>query len=271
MSDWETISRTNVLEIRRSGAISQLVLARPQALNAFDLALQSELRNAVETAATDDSVRCVILTGAGRAFSAGADLSLDDLSDGTRLAPRTEEELRLRYNPTVRALRNMPKPVIAAVNGAAVGAGCSLALACDQIVAARSASFTLAFARVGLTLDAGSSLLLGARVGLGRATRMALLAERVDAETALRWGMVDEIVDDDALPGRTGELAAQLAAGPTGAFAATKRSLNTALLSGLDASFEVEVAGQTRLVDSPDFREGVTAFTQRRPPAFTGN
>ncbi|MFI9411405.1 enoyl-CoA hydratase-related protein [Nocardia gamkensis] len=264
------IARTDVLEIRRSGAVASLILSRPRALNAFDLALQTELRNAVEWAATEESVRCVVLTGAGRAFSAGADLSLDDATEATRLAPRTEEELRMRYNPVVRALRTMPKPVVAAVPGPAIGAGCSLALACDQIVAARSASFRLAFARVGLTLDAGASLLVGARVGLGRATRMALLAERVDAETALRWGMVDEVVDDDALLSRAAELSLCLGAGPTAAFAAIKHGLNTALLPQLEAAFECEVQGQTRLVDSPDFREGVAAFTQRRPPVFEG-
>ncbi|GGL14397.1 2-(1,2-epoxy-1,2-dihydrophenyl)acetyl-CoA isomerase [Nocardia jinanensis] len=247
-----------------------MILARPGALNAFDLALQQELRAATDWAATEDSVRCVVLTGAGRAFSAGADLSLEEMSPELRLSPRTEEELRMRYNPTVRTLRSMPKPVIAAINGAAVGAGCALALACDQLIAARSASFTLAFAKVGLTLDAGASMLLGARVGLGRAGRMALLAERIDAETALSWGMVDEVVADEELNDRASELALRLAAGPTAAFAATKRSLNTALLPQLDAAFESEVEGQTRLVDSRDFREGVAAFAARRPPVFEG-
>ncbi len=270
MKEWELISRTEVLENRRSGGATALILARPHALNAFDLALQQQLREAVDQVAEDDSVRCVVITGAGRAFSAGADLALDELTPGTRLSPRTEEELRMRYNPAVRAIRTMPKPVIAAVNGAAVGAGCSLALACDQIVAARSASFTLAFAKVGLTLDAGASALLGARIGLGRATRLALLAERVGAETALGWGMVDEVVADEAVIGRVAELALRLADGPTAAFAATKRSLNTALLPQLEAAFESEVQEQTRLVDARDFREGVAAFAGKRAPNFEG-
>ncbi|MFC8528912.1 enoyl-CoA hydratase-related protein [Nocardia sp. NPDC057227] len=270
MKEWELLSRTDAIEIRRSGGATALILARPQALNAFDTALQRQLRAAVDRAAADDSVRCLVLAGAGRAFSAGADLDLGGLTPETRLAPRTEEELRMRYNPIVRALRAMPKPVLAAVGGPAVGAGCSLALACDQIVAARSASFALAFAKVGLTLDAGASALLGARIGLGRATRMALLAERVDAETALGWGMVDEVVEREALDARVSELALHLAAGPTAAFAATKRSLNIALLARLEAAFESEVAGQTRLVDAGDFREGVAAFAERRPPEFTG-
>ncbi|NMO03738.1 enoyl-CoA hydratase [Gordonia sp. TBRC 11910] len=262
--------RADVLTVSQAGAVRWLTMVRPHALNSFDLVLQQEMRDAVDAAARDDSVRCLVVTGAGRAFSAGAALSLDDLRSGARLAPRTEEELRMRYNPTVRALRTMPKPVIAAVNGAAVGMGCALACACDQIIAADSASFTLAFANVGLTLDAGASLLVGARIGLGRATQMAMRATKVDAITALDWGLVDEVVPTDDLHVRVTELAESLAAGPPAAFAAIKRSLNTALLPHLDAVFESEIQGQTALVDAADFREGVQAFTQRRPPVFAG-
>lgn len=267
----ESISHTEVLEVSQSGAARHLTLDRPEALNTFDTQLQEELRAAVDAAARDDSVRCVVLTGRGRAFSAGADLSLDDLRPDTRLAPRTEEELRMRYNPTIRMLRTMDKPVVAAVNGSAVGLGCALAMACDQVVAAEAAWFSLTFAKVGLTLDAGASLLIGARIGIGRATRMALLGTRVDATTAQLWGMVDEVAPDDSLIERASALAETLASGPTGAFAATKRSLNTALLGTLDATFEAEVAGQSALVDAADFREGVAAFAERRPPTFTGH
>ena len=266
----EYSSQSDVLDIAQTGAVRQLILNRPAALNAFDLQLQGALRVAVDDAAHDDAVRCVVLTGRGRMFSAGADISFDDLDSDTRLAPRTEEELRMRYNPTVRALRTMSKPVVAAVNGPAVGLGCALAMACDQVVAAESAWFSLAFAKVGLTLDGGASLLIGARIGIGRATRMAMLGTKVDAATGQLWGMVDEVVPDDELDAHATALAETLAAGPTAAFAATKRSLNTALLGRLDAAFESEVAGQTCLVDAADFREGVAAFTQRRPPVFTG-
>lgn len=267
---FDTLARTDVLAITQTGATRWLTMARPVALNSFDLQLQQEMRDAVDDAAHDDEVRCVVLTGAGRAFCAGADLSLDDLGPHVRLAPRTEEELRLRYNPTIRRLRTMPKPVVAAVNGAAVGVGCALAMACDQIIAGESASFSLAFAKVGLTLDAGTSLLIGARIGLGRATAMAMLGTKVPAPTALSWGMVDDVVADDELLGRATQIADALAAGPTRAFAATKHSLNTALLPHLDDAFEAEVAGQTSLVDAADFREGVQAFTQRRAPVFVG-
>ncbi|MEN2514105.1 enoyl-CoA hydratase-related protein [Gordonia polyisoprenivorans] len=270
MTDWEKIRSSQVIEVHRRGSATRVTLARPQALNAFDTLLQSELRNTLDELTADDSVRCVVLTGAGRAFSSGADLTLDDLGPQTRLAPRTEEELRMRYNPTIRAIRTMPKPVIAAVNGTAAGVGCALALACDHVVAVRSASFVLAFSRVGLTLDAGTSALLGARVGFGRATRMAMLAEPVDADTALSWGMIDAVVADDALAARVDEVAEHFATGPTRSYAATKRSLNAALLPHLDEAFEAEIAGQTELVDSTDFRTGVDAFMNRRTPQFIG-
>ncbi|WP_207839833.1 enoyl-CoA hydratase-related protein [Williamsia soli] len=271
MAEWENCSQSEVLDVRQSDSLRWLQLARPKALNAFDEALQAELRDAIDAAAADTTVRCVVLGGAGRAFSAGADIDLDNVAEGVRLAPRTENELRMHYNPIIRALRRMPKPVVAAVNGPAVGAGCSLALACDQVIASRSASFTMGFAQVGLTLDAGASLLLGARIGLGRAARMAFTAEPVGADTALTWGMVDEVVDDEQLAERVIELASGLAAGPTRAFAAIKHGLNVALLPTLDAVLEYEVCAQTRLVDSADFREGVNAFANRRKPSFTGS
>ncbi|MFZ2511263.1 MAG: enoyl-CoA hydratase-related protein [Gordonia sp. (in: high G+C Gram-positive bacteria)] len=262
--------RDSTLTVQVDKTLATVTLARPAALNAFDTELQHAMRTAVDHLSADEHVRCILITGAGRAFSAGADIALDDLSDDVRLAPRTEEELRMRYNPMIRAIRMAPKPVVAAVNGAAVGVGCALALACDQIIAAESATFSVAFSKVGLTLDAGASILLGARVGLGRASRMALLSERVPSRTALDWGMVDAVVDDEHLSTEATTLARELAAGPTRAFAATKASLNTALLGELDAAFEAEIQGQTRLVDSADFREGARAFGERRRPAFTG-
>ncbi|MGW0039436.1 enoyl-CoA hydratase/isomerase family protein [Gordonia sp. NPDC003376] len=271
MTDLHERMNPDVLDIRRERGIAWLTFTRPEALNSFDTRLQHAFRTAVDDVAADVGIRCVVITGAGRAFCAGADLSLDDLGPDVRLAPRTEEELRLRYNPAVKTIRTMPKPVIAAVNGAAVGVGCAIALSCDAVVAAESASFSVAFAKVGLTLDAGASLMLGARIGLGRTTRMAFDARSVDSSVAAEWGMVDEVVADDELIARANRLAQRYADGPTQAFAATKRSLNTALLPCLDAVFETEIAGQTALVDSADFREGVAAFMQRRTPTFTGS
>ncbi|MDS1116125.1 enoyl-CoA hydratase-related protein [Gordonia westfalica] len=261
MIDWTVTAHSETLETANGDGVRRLTLSRPEALNAFDETLQSDLLEAVAAAATDDTVRCVVLTGRGRAFCAGADLALDGLGPDVRLAPRTERELTQFYNPIVRGLRETRKPVVAAVNGAAVGVGCAVALACDHVVGARSASFTLAFSRVGLTLDGGASLLVGARVGFGRASRMALLAERVDADTAFSWGLIDAVVDDADLTDHVESLARKLAAGPTEAYAATKRSLNAALLHRLEDAFEVEVAGQTALVDGPGFRTAITRFT----------
>lgn len=270
MPDWEIHSRSDVLEISRSDSILRLTLNRPKALNSFDEALQDEFRYAIDEAAADGSIRAVIVSGSGRAFSAGADLDLDPLTPDTPLGPRTERELRMRYNPMIRALRTMPKPVIAAVNGPAVGVGCSIALACDQVICGRSASFTLGFARVGLGLDAGASLLVGARIGMGRAARMAFLAQTVDVNTAATWGLIDEVVPDDELDDHVVALAGQLAAGPTRAYAAIKASLNAALLPNLDGALDHEVRSQSALVDSADFREGVDAFHNRRPARFSG-
>ena len=261
----------HVLRTHRAGATTWLTLSRPDSLNAFDFELQQALRDEIDRVAADDSVRCVVLTGSGRAFCAGADLDIAEVTPEQRLAPRTEEELRMRYNPIIKTIRTMGKPVIAAVNGPAIGVGCALAMACDHVIAAETASFSLAFAKVGLTLDAGSSALLGARIGFGRVNRMALLAEQVDAATASSWGMVDAVVAPGDLTRSVTERAERFAAGPTLAFAATKRTLNAALLPHLDAVFESEVSGQTSLVDSADFREGAAAFAARRRPEFTGS
>lgn len=262
------LSHSDVLRVSAAGDALWIELARPAALNAFDHALQRELCEALKIAGADSCVRAVMVSGQGRAFSAGADLDLDP--DGGSLSSRTSEELTERYNPIVRTIREMPKPVVAAVHGAAVGVGCALAIACDQVVAAKSATFMLAFATVGLTVDGGASLLVGARVGFGRALRMALLAERIDADTALEWGLVDEVVSTDEVLDRSSELVLQFASGPTAAFAATKRNVNAALIPGLDAALAREAVAQSGLVDSTDFREGVAAFAGRRAATFTG-
>ncbi|MFF2060088.1 enoyl-CoA hydratase/isomerase family protein [Rhodococcus qingshengii] len=266
MNNWKTLSHSAVLRVAESGAATWVELARPAALNAFDYALQDELCRTLRALAEDDTVRAVVLSGSGRAFSAGADLSLN--VDERSFSARTREELEDRYNPIVRAIRDMPKPVVAGVNGPAIGIGCAIAIACDQVVASHTASFLLAFSRVGLTLDGGASLLVGARVGLGRASRMALLAESIDARTALDWGLVDEVVDDAV--GRATSLAVTLAAGPTTAFARTKLNLNSALLLGLDDAFQAETDAQSYLVDTVNFREGVAAFSEKRAPQFGG-
>lgn len=269
MSSWETVHAGETVHTQRLGAAVRLELYRPRALNAFDAALLAEFGAAVRSVSADRDVRAVLLTGAGRAFCAGADLDLD-ASDDVDLAEKTRSDLREGYNPMIRALRSMDKPVVAAVNGPAVGVGCSIAMACDLVVASDHASFALAFSRVGLTPDGGASLLLGARAGLGRASRLALLAEKIDAARAVELGIADELVPAEELDARATELTTRLAAGPTAAYAATKRALNAALLPGLDAALDLEAELQSALAGSADFAEGAAAFAERRAPLFRG-
>jgi 2-(1,2-epoxy-1,2-dihydrophenyl)acetyl-CoA isomerase len=253
----------------RRGAELRIVLNRPDVMNAWDKQLGIDLLAAVDEAARDDSVRAVVVTGAGRAFSSGADLKagFDATPEGH---PDVGTALRERYHPIIAGLRRMPKPVLAAVNGPAVGIGCSLALCCDLIVARESAYFLLAFINIGLVPDGGSSLLVPERVGLARAIEMAMLGERIPARRALEWGLVNQVTADDEFGGAVDELAARLAAGPTAAYAGAKEQLNHWLFARMDLQLELEAAAQQRAAASEDFKEGVLAFLQKRPAAFEG-
>jgi 2-(1,2-epoxy-1,2-dihydrophenyl)acetyl-CoA isomerase len=253
----------------RRGAELRIVLNRPDVMNAWDKQLGIDLLAAVDEVARDDSVRAVVVTGAGRGFSSGADLKagFDVTPEGH---PDVGTALRERYHPIIAGLRRMPKPVLAAVNGPAVGIGCSLALCCDLIVARESAYFLLAFINIGLVPDGGSSLLVPERVGLARATEMAMLGERISARRALEWGLVNQVTADDEFDGAVDELAARLAAGPTAAYAGAKEQLNHWLFARMDLQLELEAAAQQRAAASEDFKEGVLAFLQKRPAAFEG-
>ena len=264
---WNVRGGSDVLGLLHREGVVRVELRRPDSLNAFDDRLAAELRDALRGLAADSAVRCIVLTGAGRAFSAGADISgpLDDDP-----GERTRRVLREQINPTVLTLREMPKPVIAAVNGPAVGVGCSFAVACDLVVAAESAYFLLAFANIGLVGDGGATITIPARVGLGRASVLSLLAERLSADEALRWGLVDRVVADAELDTVATELALRFAAGPTRSYAATKRALNASMLRGLAAQLELESELQADLAASDDYAEGVTAFGEKRVPAFRG-
>jgi len=255
--------------MERRGAELRIVLNRPDVMNAWDKQLGTDLLAAVEEAAADDSVRAVVVTGAGRAFSSGADLKagFDATPEGH---PDVGTALRERYHPIIAGLRRMPKPVVAAVNGPAVGIGCSLALCCDLVVARESAYFLLAFVNIGLVPDGGSSLLVPERAGFARAMEMAMLGERIPARRALEWGLVNRVTADDELDGAVDELAARLAAGPTAAYAGAKEQLNEWLFARMDAQLELEASVQQRAAASGDFKEGVTAFLQKRPAAFKG-
>lgn len=261
-------SSENPVLIADRGAVRTVTLNRPAAYNSFDLALKEALLAALAGAA-DPSVRAVVVTGAGRAFCAGQDLKehLDLVAAGDERVGRTVGEF---YNPLVRSLLGLRKPVIAAVNGPAAGAGTGLALACDLRIAAVSATFSMAFAGVGLSADTGASYLLPRFVGHGRASTMMLLGEKVDAAEALRIGLVDRVVDDADLPAEVAALADRMAAGPTQAYGWIKASLHHAASSGLDSALDFEDRAQTACFASEDHHEAVNAFVQKRPPTFTG-
>ena len=251
------------------GAIARVTLNRPDSLNAWNVALGEGLRDAIGNAKDDDAVRAVLITGAGRAFSSGADLSQQrEEVDG---APDLGALLLDLYNPVILSIRELPKPVIAAVNGPAAGIGCSLALACDLIVAAESAFFLLAFVNVGLVPDGGVTATIPARVGAARAAEMAMLGERVPAPKALDWGLINRVVGDDELAAEADALAGRLAGGPTRAYANMKRLLNRHLYPDLAGQLEAEALAQREQGGTADFIEGVMAFAEKRPPRFTGS
>ncbi|HEY1457001.1 MAG TPA: enoyl-CoA hydratase-related protein [Solirubrobacteraceae bacterium] len=259
------------VNLRSSEATATIELNRPQALNAWNQQLGIDLLAALRTLGDDDSVRAVLITGAGRAFSSGADLkdsSGGETTDDGR--PDVYKTLTERYHPIMRAIRDLEKPVIAAVNGPAVGIGCSLALCCDLILAAKSSYFLLAFVNIGLVPDGGSSLFVPSRVGFARASEMALLGERITAEQALEWGLVNRVLDDELLREQSTELARRLACGPTRSYAGTKRQLNNWLYSKMDEQLELEAQIQREMASSEDFLEGAMAFVQKRPAKFSG-
>jgi 2-(1,2-epoxy-1,2-dihydrophenyl)acetyl-CoA isomerase len=267
MAGWTAFESSDVLELAHWDGAVRVELRRPGSLNAFDHRLAVEFRDALRSLAADSAVRCLVLTGAGRAFSAGADIKVAPDGDA---GESTRRVLRDQINPAVLALREMPKPVIAAVNGPAVGVGCSFAVACDVIVAAESAYFLLAFANIGLVGDGGATITVPARVGLGRASVLSMLADRLPADEALQWGLVDRVVPDADLESVTSDLARRFAAGPTRSYAATKRALNASMLCRLSEQLELETELQARLASSADHAEGVAAFAGRRAPAFRG-
>ena len=256
---------TELVRVRVDRGVAWVTQNRPQALNAWTATLGRRMLGVLARVDQDPAVRVVVLTGAGRGFCAGNDLKEDNPY------PDVQSFLRSIYNPVILRVRELPKPVIAAVNGPAVGFGASLALACDLIVAAESAYFQLAFARIGLTLDGGSSATLAARLGHARALELALLAGRLNADRALAWGLVNAVTADDGLAAEAERLALELAAGPPRSFAATKRLVNERLYAGLAEHLEREAALQQELSGSADFAEGVDAFVTRRRPMFTGS
>jgi 2-(1,2-epoxy-1,2-dihydrophenyl)acetyl-CoA isomerase len=250
--------------------VGWLVLNRPGSLNAWTRRLGEEMLATLGRFAADDQVRAIVITGAGRAFSAGADLREGGEVDAEG-RPDVASQLREVYNPLILAVRTLTKPVLAAVNGPAVGIGCSLALACDMLIASEDAYFLLAFVNIGLGLDGGASMFLPAMAGTARAFELAYTGRRLPADRALSWGIVNEVVAAEQLDSRAQEIAAALAAGPPGSYAAIKRAINAAAFAQLEAQLELEAELQQQRARSQDFIEGVLAFAQKRPPNFTGS
>ncbi len=267
----ESHTQLETVNVRVQEGTATIELNRPEALNAWNAQLGADLLAALDDATEDDGVRAVVITGAGRGFSSGADLR--DLSGGETTPdgrPDVRRALTERYHPIMRAIREIPKPVIASVNGPAVGIGCSLALCCDLIVAGESAYFLLAFVNIGLVPDGGSSLFVPTRVGMARASELAMLGERLPAQRALEWGLINRVFADERLEAETAALAARLASGPTRSYAGTKRELNNWLYSRMAEQLELEAELQQEMAGSDDFLEGAAAFLQKRPPRYSG-
>jgi 2-(1,2-epoxy-1,2-dihydrophenyl)acetyl-CoA isomerase len=255
--------------ISAQAGVLTITLNRPDKLNAFNPEMHKALRAALEQALDDREVRVVLLTGAGRGFCAGQDLSERNLAPGA--APiDLSVSLGSYYNPLVRRMRELPKPIIAAVNGVAAGAGANIALACDIVLAARSATFVESFSRLGLVPDSGGTYFLPRLVGMARAMGLSLLGEALSAEQAAQWGLIWKVIDDEQLLAEASALAQKLAQGPTKGYGLVKKALYASAGNSLDAQLDLERDLQREAGFSEDYREGVAAFMAKRAPQFKG-
>jgi 2-(1,2-epoxy-1,2-dihydrophenyl)acetyl-CoA isomerase len=252
----------------KDNGVATVSLNRPEKLNAFDATMHEELYSALDDASSNEEVRCLVLRGEGRGFSAGADLAeVVRSADGD---PDLGEDLRNTYSRLVNRMVEIDKPIVAALHGPVYGAGVGIALACDLRIAAHSAKFSVAFIKIGLIPDAGVTFFLPRIVGLGRAMQMSMLGDTVDADEARSIGLVNEVVSDEGLDGETRKLAGHLAAMPTAALGRIKYALYASFETDLETALEHEAQGQTFCGYTQDHKEGVAAFFEKRSPEFTG-
>jgi 2-(1,2-epoxy-1,2-dihydrophenyl)acetyl-CoA isomerase len=257
------------IRFESAGGVARVTLNRPERLNSFTTQMHAELRDALARVSGDGAARVLLLTGAGRGFCAGQDLADRAVAPGAEpvdLGASIDEN----YRPLVLGLRNLPLPVVCAVNGVAAGAGASIALACDLVVACRSASFVQAFCRIGLVPDSGGTFFLPRLVGTARAMGLAMLGDKLTAEDAAQWGVIWKCVDDDQFAPTVDALVEQLARAPTRGLAAIKRALYASADHSLEQQLAVERDAQRELGASADYREGVAAFLEKRAPSFVG-
>lgn len=252
------------IEFTIDDGVATLTLDRADKLNSFTEQMHAEIRDALTTVSTESSIRCLLITGNGRGFCAGQDLADLDFS-------KLSEVLEKNYNPLITLLVNLDKPVVCAVNGVAAGAGANMALACDIVIAARSASFIQAFSKIGLVPDAGGTWTLPRLAGSARAMGLALLGEKLEAERALQWGLIWDVVDDNDLMTHASALAHHLATQPTVALALTKKLLRASINNTLDEQLALERDFQNAASQTADFKEGVDAFLNKRKANFSGN
>jgi len=268
VTDDELYRQYETVNLYRRGPGAKVELNRPARMNAWNRQFSVDLRDAIGEVTENPEIRAVLITGAGRAFSSGADLKEAAGEEGE--GRDVYKTLTERYHPLITGIRRMPKPAIAGVNGPAAGIGLSLALACDLVVAAESAYFSLAFVNIGLVPDGGSSLFVPSRVGFARAAELAMLGERLGARTALDWGLINRVWPDEEYQAQALALLDRMAAGATRSYAGTKRQLNKWLYEHMEAQLEFEAGIQKEMAASGDFAEGLAAFAEKRPPRFSG-
>lgn len=259
---------TFILSDVQNGVMT-LTLNRPERLNSFNDEMHRQLADVLTQVERDDTIRCLLITGAGRAFCAGQDLN-DRNVDPSGAAPDLGASVENFYNPLIKRLAALPKPVIAAVNGVAAGAGATLALGCDMVIAARSANFIMSFSKLGLVPDCGGTWYLPRLAGCARAMGLALLGDKLSAEQAHQWGMIWQVVDDEALNDTARQLAVHFASQPTFGLGLVKKALNASEINTLEEQLDLERDYQRMAGRSEDYREGVSAFLAKRTPVFKG-